>query len=135
MNTEGKKFERISQDPNFEGRHALATDIKVSETYREKLENQLKIYKQRLKIQLKQTTQPIKEGDPISERNEEKIDIRDTLYKIQILEILLEDGVANIFELERILGEKPDFSTKTFNDAWKVIQNYAENGGKNNIKS
>jgi 23S rRNA maturation-related 3'-5' exoribonuclease YhaM len=133
MNPEEKKFQRISQDPNFEGRHKLATDIKMSEIYPDnikKLKDQLEIYTERLKRQLEKT----QKIDPSDKEKNSKEDIRDTIYKKQILEILFENEAVNIFELERILGENPNFSTRTFNDAWKVIQNYAENGGKNNAE-
>lgn len=59
---------------------------------------------------------------------------QDTIYKIAILEKLLEDGVVDTWDLSRELGDKYGwFDVPAFESACGVIDNYAKNWGIGNI--
>ena len=116
MNIERKPFPNIGQNPE------LTKDsdpiIKIGEK-RDFLTGKLTEYRERLVAQIKQ--------------EHTSGDMRDTIYKIAILEDLLKpEGVVNTFEVSKKLGQMDDFSVKIFNDACHVIKEYTTGG--TNIK-
>jgi hypothetical protein len=114
MSLERKFFPNIGQNPD------LTKDtnpiIEIGEK-RDFLTEKLTEYRERLIAQIKQ--------------EHTSGDMRDTIYKITILEDLLKpEGIANTFEISKKLAQGDDFSVKIFNDACSVIEQYTAGNTK-----
>jgi hypothetical protein len=89
------------------------------------LEKRLTEYRDRLEEDKREGLRPEEDEDDQQDR------LRDTEYKIFVLERLLERGEVNAPELStELLGERGGIDYRAFDNAYGAIKRYAEAGGK-----